>query len=663
MSALLISLLAVACNNGQADPTPDYQETVEARVNATLESGTREAKQAIIDSDRGPEIPPAATAAQGAIVSPTSSQIPPVTATPTPTPTPSPTPTPMPTATPTPTPAPTPTPVPPTPTATATPVPRPTFTPTPEPTATPTPFPTPTPRAVADLAIALEPTSDFAVQGERFIINFRISNQGLWSTDEVNLELRSADHPIESLSPAAECETWTCSFGYLGPGQSIRGQVELLPGGFKDQVSFRVDVFGSRLEINRENNREYLSVPVRVSDRNRPGTALWSERLWSATGFAAGDGIVYALSSYDDDGVILAVEAETGEVLWRYEFDPDFGGLKGWSNRSITGPVLIGDMVLVGYAPGYLDAVDAATGEFRWRFQVDDLATPVPVVYGDNVYFGTVSQGSISGGRLGYLDRGKIYSLDWRTGSVNWLQEVDKYGWFWGGGTLGARGNNFLFPYAGNTEDYLYSLDTFSGNVDWKLEGPMAWSLVSSENDVYFHGSRTIRSLNADSGELNWQADSNSETRVPKLLLNEGRLYYCGNGFLYSLDADSGRTLWSYQFASECPRDAATLPVFSDGHVIISGPEEDAALYAIDAYSGRLNWSYESSHAYLIPPVASNGTVFFFHESRVLAVDIASGQAIWQYPVGAGVMEPLFPSNDFLFGATDTHIFALRASQ
>ena len=84
MSALLISLLAVACNNGQADPTPDYQETVEARVNATLESGTREAKQAIIDSDRGPEIPPAATAAQGAIVSPTSSQIPPVTATPNP---------------------------------------------------------------------------------------------------------------------------------------------------------------------------------------------------------------------------------------------------------------------------------------------------------------------------------------------------------------------------------------------------------------------------------------------------------------------------------------------------------------------------------------------------------------------------------------------------
>ncbi len=169
--------------------------------------------------------------------------------------------------------------------------------------------------------------------------------------------------------------------------------------------------------------------------------------------------------------------------------------------------------------------------------------------------------------------------------------------------------------------------------------------------------------MNADSGELNWQADSNSGTRVSKLLLNEGRLYYCGNGFLYSLDADSGRTLWSYQFASECPRDAATLPVFSDGHVIISGPEEDAALYAIDAYSGRLNWSYESSHAYLIPPVASNGTVFFFHEPRVLAVDIASGQAIWQYPVGAGVMEPLFPSNDFLFGATDTHIFALRASQ
>ena len=158
----------------------------------------------------------------------------------------------------------------------------------------------------------------------------------MWSTDEVYLELRSADHPIESLSPAAECEMWTCSFGYLGPGQSIRGQVELLPGGFDPRVSFRADVFGSRLEINRENNREYLSVPVRVSDRNRPGTALWSERLWSATGFAAGDGIVYALSSYDDDGVILAMEAETGEVLWRYEFDSDFGGLEIWPESGLS---------------------------------------------------------------------------------------------------------------------------------------------------------------------------------------------------------------------------------------------------------------------------------------------------------------------------------------
>ena len=513
------------------------------------------------------------------------------------------------------------------------------------------------------MAITLETSTDYAEQGKRLHVRFTISNRGPWSTDEVYLDLRPASHKIESLTPAADCEMWTCKFGYLGPGQTVRGQIAMVPGGFEDKVSLRAEVFGSRLELNRENNRQYLSVPLRRPEGANPGTALWSDSLWRPRGFAHGEEALYVWSSYDDDSVVQAYDRETGDVLWSYEFDLSYGGLGGWSGQLVSGLVLAGDKVLFGYAPGYLDALDASTGDLTWRFQVADLATPRPIVFGDNVYLATVTQGSISANTLGSLDRGTVYSLDLGSGAVNWEHEVEENGRFVGSPNLDAEGGKFILPYRSESGYSVYALDTSEGQVSWTLDGQRARSFVPYGRNVYFFASGKIHSLDAGAGRLNWQVGSNTGSRVPGLLVDDDRLYYCGNGSLRSLDTGSGRMQWSTKFASECPHDQANRPVLSDGHVFIGGPAKNQEIYAIESDSGDLKWSRRSSHSPTIPAVAGGGKVYLFDETSVVAVDIASGKKEWDYYIGGGQMQSLSLADGILFGATDRRLFAIRASR
>ena len=85
------------------------------------------------------------------------------------------------------------------------------------------------------------------------------------------------------------------------------------------------------------------------------------------------------------DGVLLALDARTGQPLWEV---PVVDTMEG---SSITSPPLVlKDMVITGmtggeYATrGFLDAYDAATGKRRWRF----YTIPGPGEFGNDTWKG-----------------------------------------------------------------------------------------------------------------------------------------------------------------------------------------------------------------------------------------------------------------------------------
>ena len=84
---------------------------------------------------------------------------------------------------------------------------------------------------------------------------------------------------------------------------------------------------------------------------------------------------VYAAMS---DGHLHALDADTGELLWRYV--PVGGGYVD------SAPTVSGDVIYAGSEDNNLYALDASTGELLWHFSADSQIYSSPAVADGLVY-------------------------------------------------------------------------------------------------------------------------------------------------------------------------------------------------------------------------------------------------------------------------------------
>jgi alcohol dehydrogenase (cytochrome c) len=224
---------------------------------------------------------------------------------------------------------------------------------------------------------------------------------------------------------------------------------------------------------------------------------------------------------------LIALEAKTGNVLWRYKrpLPEDFQSLHP-TNRGVG---LLGDKVFFAAADSNLVALDAKTGKEVWTVKVADYKNGyymslMPLVADGKVMLGT------SGGELGV--RGFVAAYDaengkelWRTfmvpepgqpGSETWPQGDQ---WKTGGGSVWVTGTydadtNLAFwgtgnggPWMGDQRpgDNLYTssvvaLDGKTGEIkghfQYHQNDSWDWDEVSPPILVdYQHGGKTIRGL------------------------------------------------------------------------------------------------------------------------------------------------------------------------
>ncbi len=156
------------------------------------------------------------------------------------------------------------------------------------------------------------------------------------------------------------------------------------------------------------------------------GQAGWSAEIGEATGstelervidvdsapIVFGDKI-YVISSR---GHLAAIDLRTGRLVWERQYSSyrsmtldgnnifitdvkghiysidRLNGLEQWSqlsltNRKVTGPVVVGDYVVVGDFEGYLHWLNSETGDMVAQYQLDSSGIyATPVVYKDIIY-------------------------------------------------------------------------------------------------------------------------------------------------------------------------------------------------------------------------------------------------------------------------------------
>ena len=86
------------------------------------------------------------------------------------------------------------------------------------------------------------------------------------------------------------------------------------------------------------------------------------------------DDVLYLSEGAFGENGIIAVDAETGELLWSKEWSADLGYKDG---------------VLFAVHYPDIDALDAKTGELLWRKEYLDVRWSTPIIFGNTLFVST----------------------------------------------------------------------------------------------------------------------------------------------------------------------------------------------------------------------------------------------------------------------------------
>lgn len=190
---------------------------------------------------------------------------------------------------------------------------------------------------------------------------------------------------------------------------------------------------------------------IAMLDKNN-GRKLWTARLsQDALSKAAifNDKVIVKTI----DGNLYAFAKDTGKELWMYEH-----GAPSLILKASSSPVVVGNLVLVGFSDGKLDAVDVNDGRLVWQRGIayatgsSDVEKLIdidadPIVKNDIVYVGSY-QGYIGG-------------ISLQTGQFIWSKAGSVY-------------KNMVIDdnglYVVDAKDVLWAFDDVSGRVKWKQD-------------------------------------------------------------------------------------------------------------------------------------------------------------------------------------------------
>ena len=274
-----------------------------------------------------------------------------------------------------------------------------------------------------------------------------------------------------------------------------------------------------------------------------------------------------------------------------------------------------------------LSAVDRRNGRTVWEFdhpaegplpsvhEKHNLASPSPVTDGERVYawFGT----------------GQIAAVD-LAGKLVWKKHLGAaYGPFeinWGHGSSPVVYKNRLILLCYHEKgSYLLSLDSKTGNVQWKVDaapGVTSYSTplvveVGDRAEIIVNSSAGVSGHDVATGTRRWYIDEANRFPIPTPTLHDGVIYmsrgYRSSPFMAVRPGGEGNVA-----SSHVPWKAATgAPyisslVYYDGLIYMTG--DVGVLTVTDAKSGERVYQERIGGVYTASPVAGDGKVYLVSE-------------------------------------------------
>ena len=194
------------------------------------------------------------------------------------------------------------------------------------------------------------------------------------------------------------------------------------------------------------------------------------------------DGVVYVPGG---DGVLRALKADTGALLWSYDCGEEL----------VTVPVLAEDRVMVASQSATLFAVNAADGKWAWQYRRTPPAgfilrgASTPVVREGIVY-------------LGFSD-GHAAALEAKTGGAVWDRVLSTGTQFIDvSSTPGfdAGGHLIVASY----KDGLFALDAKTGDTVWQSTGLGLAYVVVRGGVIFAAGEDRIAAFSSETGKNIW---------------------------------------------------------------------------------------------------------------------------------------------------------------
>ena len=372
---------------------------------------------------------------------------------------------------------------------------------------------------------------------------------------------------------------------------------------------------------------------------------------------------------------LVALNATTGKVLWKYVFPINKKALKTVCCDVVNrGVALYGDNVYMEMLDNHVVALNAKTGKVKWSTElwkpgVGYFMTSAPLIVKGRVIVGT------GGGEYGA--RGFITALNAKTGKIEWQTHTTAApgtpgGDTWPKGAYKTGGGN---PWITGT------FDKDTNTLFWGVGNPGPWLATLRPGDNLYTDS--VLALDPATGKIKWHYqwtpndtwdyDGSNETVIADITY-EGKPYKAivhadRNGYLYAVDRTDGKLIYAKPFVHATsmvgPKDGVNQ---SDPAM---RPTVDKQVFTCPSFLGGKNWWPMSvdpqNHMVYIPtqhacmdikgaePVAYKAGLAFLDETfevkhdptddhwgSIQGVDLNTGEQVWQHqthlPWNSGVL-------------------------
>ena len=303
--------------------------------------------------------------------------------------------------------------------------------------------------------------------------------------------------------------------------------------------------------------------------------------LGYATPVLVGDRI-YMYTRQDDDEVMLALDAASGEIIWRTSYPAPFD-MTPATARHGPGPKSTptfadGRLFTLGMG-GIVTAFDAETGRQLWQ----NPAPPVQPMF--HTAMSPVVEGDLVIIHIGGHNDGALTAFDVATGDVRWRWDGDgpAYGSPMVADLAGAR------QVVTFTQENLVGVSLVSGELLWRRPYTTQ-ATTTSQTPIFYGGNvieagrgngitafRVVREGNAWTTDDLWHTDEVS-LHLTNGVVIDGVLFglsHLNSGQYFALDLDRGEVLWRSD-----PRQAENAAIVQAGETIFS-LEDDAELVVL----------------------------------------------------------------------------------